>query len=509
MISYHTTLTHFWRHHPATLYALVALISSSAALYFDQALFLSLMLFPLMTPLFYFPYQSSHYRILLALILGAAIFGLTLSRHTLPSHLSNHPGVADVEISSISVAKTPFGTHWKYKGWLNSFTQSDQVIARNLPITISFPFEDDEVHPRADLRYHLSGRLTQTSYGKYILKPTKDSAWIPASNLFSLAEWRFFAKQALHNHIQESIRDPHVGAFLAGIATGEFDDRLLATELSRFGLQHLMAISGLHFSILATLIAFFFALFFSRQTAAFITIVCMSAYFLFLGVSPSVTRAWMAIFIGMASLFIERNHSALNALGIAALCMIILNPLVIEEIGFQFSFATTTAILIGFSPCDAFLQRIFGKRPLSVMIKADSWDRHGYCLLYFLRQSLALCLAVNSVALPLTLYHFQKFPLMSLIYNLFIPGLISISLGLLVLACSFAIVFPWLGSQLHAINEAFTQFVLNFAFHLPKSFDWTLQTSLISKEILLTYLLCLFCGAVYFEQYQKSRISGL
>ena len=40
----------------------------------------------------------------------------------------------------------------------------------------------------------------------------------------------------------------------------------------------------------------------------------------------------------------------------AALIAILWDPLMVEEIGFQFSFGITAAILLWFSPCDAFLQ---------------------------------------------------------------------------------------------------------------------------------------------------------
>jgi competence protein ComEC len=443
---------------------------------------------------------------ILALILGVATFFLASTRHRVPEEISSQLGTADVDFSSVQVGKTPFGIVWKYKGWLYSFIQNGQVVVRNIPIIVSLPIEAPNSHLDADSRYLVSARLTKTIHGKYVIKPEKNSSWIAKKQIFSLAEWRFSAKGIVKTHIQESIKNPHISAFLSGIATGEFDDRLLASELSRFGLQHLMAISGLHFSILSTLIAFSLTLLFSRQTAAVVTMALMSAYFIFLGVSPSVTRAWIAIIIGMAGFFFHRRHSALNALGLAALVLILYDPFVIEEIGFQFSFGITAAILIGFSPCDAFLQRLFTKRDLTIVAKADGWDRHAYCFLHWLRQSFALGLAVNSVALPLTLYHFHKFPLMSLVYNLFIPVLVSVSLSLLVFACFFHLMIPEIGKFLHGFNEAFTQFVLNFAFHLPKSFDWIWQVHDISYELIVCYLLALFCLGIFLNKWEEESL---
>ena len=91
----------------------------------------------------------------------------------------------------------------------------------------------------------------------------------------------------------------------------------------------------------------------------------------------------------------------------------------------------------------------------------DSWDRHGLCLLHFLRQGLALGIAVNLAALPLTLYHFHKFPLSGLLYNLFFPPMVSISLFLVAAAAGVGLAFPWLASWIHSLNAAYTSFLLN------------------------------------------------
>lgn len=502
-----STLNDFWRHHPAAIYAFAVLIGSGAALYSLHIGFLSAALLFLIFP----PLMSSHtqhrYRLALALLLGFACFAFASSRYTFPETTNSQPGIADMKIHSVRAAKTPFGQVWSYQGTLVSFVQNNQEIARNLPVLLSLPTDSLTTRPQSDIRYQFPARLAKTAYGKFVVKPINKANWTEKELLYDLGEWRFTAKGKVQKHIQQAIQNPHVASFLSGIATGEFDDRLLAAELSRFGLQHLMAISGLHFSILSALLLFFLSLFLSKETAAFLTLCLMSTYFLFLGASPSVTRAWIAIFIGMGSLFVERHHSAINALAIATLVVVLWDPLVLEGIGFQFSFAITAAILLGFTVYDEWLQRIFAKRPLKLIMKADKWDQHGYCFLFFFRQSLALCLAVNSVALPLTLYHFHKFPAMSLVYNLFIPVLVSVSLILLVFACTFSLAIPWLGLQLHAINETYTQFVLNFAFRLPKSFDWTWETTAISKEILLGYLLLIFFLGILMKNKKDEAVS--
>ena len=85
-----------------------------------------------------------------------------------------------------------------------------------------------------------------------------------------------------------------------------------------------------------------------------------------------------------------------------------------------------------------FTQKMFRTRSLSKITEMHWLDQHAYCLLYYLRQGLALALAVNLVAMPITFFYFQKFPLMSLFYNLFFPFLVSFSMLLLLFRCRFS-----------------------------------------------------------------------
>lgn len=508
------TLSRLWSQNPALIYGLCAFIGSCLALYrIECPLLLSLaVLFG--GPLLYFSVISPRLRIRVALAaaLGCAAFCFTKEYYLLPpSSEKSLTGIADVRFTAVSKAKTPFGGVWYYRGILQSFVVDQQRstphpygIVRNIPISLTLPVDNNEERPLATHSYKLRARLKSNSPGKYSLAISQNTYWETLESIWGLAEWRIGAKTAVQQHIHNAIKDPHTAAFLAGIATGEFDDRILAFELGRFGLQHLMAISGLHFAILAIILGFLLRLFMTYKTSAAALLAILSTYFVFLGSSAPVMRAWIAIAIALCGLIVGRRGSGLNSLGIALLAVALLDPFAASNIGFQFSFAVTAAILIWHAPCDALLQSIFVKRRLSNIADMGRLDQHGYCVLVFLRQALALGVAVNLAALPLTLYHFHKFPLMSLVYNLFFPFMISLSILLLVAAFLASLLLPSLGSLLHSINENYTRFLLDFAFNLPKTFDLTIRVNEFSFEPLLLYLLLLFtCGI-----YVKNRIKG-
>lgn len=410
-------------------------------------------------------------------------------------------GYAEVELRNLMQSKTPFGTRWVYKGILRSFISLDaQTVAKNLPVSLAIPMK--EVRPEAGYKYRLQAALSRDANGNYRLAPLKGHGQ-KIEKLWNLAEWRFHLKTSFQAHLQKTYKQPAVASFMSGIATGEFFDRLLAFDLKRVGLMHLMAISGLHFSLLA---AFLFAgagLLFSRKTAAAVVMLLLGLYFLFLGSSPSVFRAWIAIALALFSVFLQKPSQSLNSLGVALLAAIFWDPFWVKQIAFQFSFLITASILLFAGPCDQLLQKLFRKRELMQMIPLGIVDQYGYCLLTVLRKGLALALAVNLTALPLTLYHFQKFPLMNFLYNLFFPFLAAVCMLLLFLALASGLLLPWLGTVLHTLNASYTKWILKLVSDLPHSFDHTLHYTSLTTTTLACYLLLLFSAGILLHTKQE------
>lgn len=210
-------------------------------------------------------------------------------------------------------------------------------------------------------------------------------------------------------------------------------------------------------------------------------------------------RAWAAIFVVLCGMFINKEGSGLNSLGVGMLVVLTIDPTLYNSIGFQFSFAVTAAILVFFPSIDYLLQQVFKKRPLSEAVGMNLLNQHGYCILSFLRQAIALTIAVNLIALPMTLFFFQKYPLFSLIYNLFFPFLVSFSMLLLITGILITFVVPPLGEIVHFSNQTYTEFILNFVYNVPTSIDVSLRFSNFSTDFLICFLCLLFSAGVYIK----------
>lgn len=469
----------FWSHHPALSFGIAALcgcalaLNSSWILAFCSILFLAI-----------FPWKKS--LLLFAILLAYSLYTANLYQlPVLPEEGVKGQGFLQVDF--LSQRRSHFGSHWIYKGSVIEFQdERGAPIGKRLPVVVSLLDQPDLIRPLADGHYLINGTLRPTKKGGYLLIPQKGEPLQKLSGSWSLAEWRFQAKSAINQWIVAHIPNSRAASFLGGISTGDFDDRLLSFELARFGVQHIMAISGFHFGLLAGLLGVFLRCFFNFKVVAIILLVLMSAYFLLIGAGPSVLRSWLTISIALCGILLEKKEQALNSLGIALLIVLLLDPLSCLSLGFQFSFLSTAAILLGYQSLDRLFQHIWPTRLLGTALEMPRWDQHNYCLLMLFRKSLALTLAVHVVAVPLTLFHFSKFPLMSLAYNLFFPFLVSVSLFLLVLA-AFVSFVPPLAVLIHQLNSYLTTLTLNLTFHMPPSVDIAIYTRPFSADWVVLY----------------------
>ncbi len=490
----------FWTRHPALLYGLSALLSFSFIVDGSKES-LALLLLILLTSCASMNKGPARFACIGAASLVVMAYASTLYRlPDLPTE--GMQGTAVFEPGSISLAENHFGKAWTYQGICKAFYTTGGKRcedAKNFPLSIRISISKNSVRPSADRAFLVKGTLKKSGAGNYLLSIKGKEPWEPILGTSSLAELRFRMKQQVKSFLGERIGDPRSAEFLAGIATGQFEDRIMRSEFSKLGLQHLMAISGFHFALLAMILAFFLKLFLPQKTTAAALILLMTAYFFFLGASPSIARAWTMSVVTLAGFLFEKRALALNSLGASFLFILLFDPLLARTIGFQFSAAVTASILIFYPLAKAFLENVIPVRNLSVMRKMSWLDRHCYVALSLLREGLALSLAVNIVAVPMTLYTFQQFPLAGVIYNLFTPFLVSAAMFLTAVAALFHFLLPPLGSAVFYGAASFTRFVLTSIYQFPSSLSVYLRLEDFPLSLLISYLAAAFLMGIAWQ----------
>jgi competence protein ComEC len=290
----------------------------------------------------------------------------------------------------------------------------------------------NDTSPLANKDYFFSkGTLRERSKGHYIFKP--ESPWEPIEKSWSLAEWRFQIKEKVKKRIHNRFKNPKVAALLSGLATGNLENPYLSYHFGAVGLAHLLAISGFHFALLTFFLASILKQILSEKLLALALILLLGTYFFYMGGGPSISRAWIGVLLYLVGILFGYRTTPLNALGVALLFALLSNPFVITNVGFQLSFGATLGIILFYRLFEEKLTSLLPKRPYPVLTEMSTLDQCGYILCAYLRKGLALQGSVLTFTLPLILFHFETFPLISIFYNLFVPFLFAALLALFLL----------------------------------------------------------------------------
>lgn len=118
------------------------------------------------------------------------------------------------------------------------------------------------------------------------------------------------------------------------------------------GTIHLLAISGLHIGLVASLMYFLvlnigirFGLFSAQKMAAFFAISIAIFYSALAGFSIPTQRALLMLTIAMAAISWQRNITSINTLALALLAVLIVDPFAVLSAGFWLSFLAVALII--------------------------------------------------------------------------------------------------------------------------------------------------------------------
>jgi len=113
----------------------------------------------------------------------------------------------------------------------------------------------------------------------------------------------------------------------------------------RTGLYHLLVIAGLHVGLLAMLAGYLLRLFpFRESTRTVLVLIFLLGYAALVEQRAPTLRATLMISVYLVGRLLFREHSALNAIGFAALVLLLHRPVWLFESGFQLSFAAALLI---------------------------------------------------------------------------------------------------------------------------------------------------------------------
>lgn len=164
-------------------------------------------------------------------------------------------------------------------------------------------------------------------------------------------------------------------AIINGIFFGDTSslDQSTADVLTKSGIRHCFAVSGLHVGYIVLFLAMLAGLLrCGRGQKLLLMVPCLFLYAAMTGFSASVVRASvMCLMIYGADLF-GREKNGFNGLAAAALLILIWNPLTLFQVGFQLSFLAMFAILFVTPWLNHLVKKDFpGKSALLITVAAQ------------------------------------------------------------------------------------------------------------------------------------------
>lgn len=222
-------------------------------------------------------------------------------------------------------------------------------------------------------------------------------------------------KNCLNNKIYNFVSQenfPYFTALLLGNRTMlESEQR---EKFATTGMSHILALSGFHFGILATIVFYLFS-FLKNNWIKFVLVVSvLLTYLAIIGFPPSGIRASIMIIAILYSLTLERKTSIFNILGLIILVVLIFSPSSIFNVGFQLSFFAVLGIVL------------FNKRFYFALNKIVKVENN---ILNFFLQILATTISAQIFTAPLVAYYFGYYTFISFFSNLLLLPIFSLAIG--------------------------------------------------------------------------------
>lgn len=216
-----------------------------------------------------------------------------------------------------------------------------------------------------------------------------------------------------------------LGALLSALLLGELDELPLGTSSAfrRLGLSHVLAVSGMHLLVIASLLSRLLVLFgMPKRARSILVSILLILYAAAVGGTPSILRALMMALVSQAAFFVGRRTDSLTSLFFSGAILAVASPRILLSLSFRLSFAATFGIVA----CAAVARRL---------ALSEKFPRLLYRFIVF---PALLSLFALVFTLPLTLSEFGGLSLAALAANLvFAPlyelllcvGLLSLCIG--------------------------------------------------------------------------------
>ena len=198
----------------------------------------------------------------------------------------------------------------------------------------------------------------------------------------------------------------NIAGLVKALLTGDKSnmDEELRNNFSISGTAHIIAVSGLHMSVL---LAFCMKIF-GRKAGSIIGLPMIVAYTFISGFSPSAVRAVIMSFMLVLAFFMKRDYSVYTSYFLAMYIILAVNPFSIHNVSFLLSFASVFGIIVIYPVIERRIKAIVNGRGVIGRV------------LYAVLTSIAVSFSAIVFSNLISARYFSRLSLISVISNIFI-----------------------------------------------------------------------------------------
>jgi competence protein ComEC len=274
----------------------------------------------------------------------------------------------------------------------------------------------------------------------------------------------------------------------------EYLDKEVLRSYSSAGAMHVLAVSGLHVGIvmliLTSLMKPIKRFKYGKQFYLLIILGGIWFYALITGLSPSVMRAGVMFTFIVIGQELERDSTVYQSIMVSAFLLILFEPYIIFQVGFQLSYLAVLGI-------------VYLQPKIENLIFVENKILHKAW------QISAVSIAAQIATFPLGLYYFHQFPNFFLLSNLLV---IPLAFFILILGISYLVLHqvPWVSDLLFWLFDGAIS-ILNMGVEwvekLPYSILWGI--SIEWYEVFLLYVTIVMSSVAFIQRKTTFLLASL
>ena len=330
----------------------------------------------------------------------------------------------------------------------------DIIVGRY--ITVSAKLDFNKMADSYDI-YYLNNDIIATTY-------------VFNSKILFTDDYNITLKDSIKNKVYDLLSSNDINHADIGYAMLFGDDTLIDPNtkavFQNTGIAHLLAVSGLHVSIIILIINFILKKMKASPTLKTIILAVMLLFYCYLcDFSVSVIRASAMAIFALYAISRGKAYDNLSVLSLLASIILLISPLQLFNLSFILSFSAVLAIILLAKP----LERVFG------------------CVFYDkFSSTFALNVAVQVGLLFTNIYFFERYNALGIVCNLISVPIATIAFIILIASSLIGLIFPFMSFMLYGY-EFLMDLVVKF-----NAFVTSLGTSVVLAGVSVIFLIMMF-----------------